>query len=70
MGQIPIKNLIPGTGANQPLKFAGAPVNGTSGTFAGRAPVGVLLVDTTNSITYQNSGTVASPTWTKVGTQT
>ncbi len=43
---------------------AGAPTNGTSGTLAGIAAVGSLLVDVTNSVLYQNTGTVASPTWT------
>ena len=64
MAQIPIKNLIPGTGANETLRFAGAPVSGVGGTYAGRAPVGVLLVDTTNADLYQNTGTVAVPVWT------
>ncbi len=43
---------------------AGAPVNGTSGTKAGLANPGDLLVDTTNKLTYQNTNTKASPTWT------
>ena len=70
MSAIPIKNLVPGTGANMPLRFAGVPVDGAAGTYAGRAPIGVLLVDTVNSITYQNGGTALSPTWNKVGAQT
>ncbi|RYZ93551.1 MAG: hypothetical protein EOP06_00485 [Proteobacteria bacterium] len=49
---------------------AGVPVAGTSGTFAKVAPKGALLVDTTNAILYINTNTQASPTWTKVGTQT
>jgi hypothetical protein len=52
------------------LYNAGAPTNGTSGTFAGIAMKGALLVDTTNAILYINTNTQASPTWTKVGTQT
>lgn len=47
---------------------AGAPSNGTSGTFAGTAQPGDLLVDTTNKVTYQNTNTSASPTWTQLGT--
>lgn len=47
---------------------AGPPTNGT--TFAGVAPVGAELTDTTNGIVYQNQGTQASPTWVKVGTET
>lgn len=46
---------------------AGVPVNGTSGTAAGEAHPGDLLVDTTNFTFYQNSGTTASPTWTQEG---
>jgi hypothetical protein len=34
------------------------------------APKGALLTDTTNGILYIQTGTAASPTWTKVGTQT
>lgn len=50
---------------------AGAPVDGTSGTFANttQGKKGSLLVDTTNGILYINTNTQASPTWTKVGTQ-
>ena len=47
--------------------FAGAP---TGSTFAGTAPKGALLVDTTNAKLYINGGSQASPTWTVVGTQT
>jgi hypothetical protein len=41
----------------------GTPVNGASGTLAGVAPIGSLLL-TTEPQLYQNSGTQASPTWT------
>ena len=34
------------------------------------APKGALLTDTTNGVLYVQTGTAASPTWTKVGTQT
>lgn len=47
---------------------AGAPVNGT--TFANKAAIGDLLIDTTNKKVYTNTNTLASPTWTVVGTQT
>lgn len=50
-------------------KFAGTPVNGTSGTFAGKAIKGQLLVDTTGAKLYINTNTLASPTWTVVGSQ-
>jgi hypothetical protein len=42
---------------------AGAPSNGTTGTYANEAGVGDLLVDTTNAVLYINTGTSASPTW-------
>lgn len=48
---------------------AGAPTNGTTGTFAKMAGKGCLLIDTTNGLLYINTNTKASPTWTKVGTQ-
>jgi hypothetical protein len=44
---------------------AGAPSNGTSGTLAGIANKGDLLIDSTNAKLYQNSNTQASPTWTE-----
>jgi hypothetical protein len=55
-----------------PLTNAGAPANGVvgTGTYAGSAAPGAQLVDTTNKILYINTNTTASPTWTKVGTQT
>lgn len=49
---------------------AGAPTNGTSGTGAGVYGKGAILTDVTNGILYINTNTKASPTWTKVGTQT
>jgi hypothetical protein len=52
-----------------PLVNAGAPTNGTSGTAATVAGPGCLLIDTTNKFLYINTNTKASPTWTKVGTQ-
>jgi hypothetical protein len=60
---------------NQLVPFftnAGAPSNGV--TFAGVAPIGSLLVDNTVTGTttgfYQNTGTVALPTWTALTTAT
>ncbi len=49
---------------------AGAPSNGTSGTLAGIAGPGLLLVDVTNKTFYQNTNTKASPTWTALTTAT
>lgn len=48
-----------------PFTFAGTPVDGTSGTFAGFAKPGSLLIDTTNGAFFINVGTQASPTWLK-----
>jgi hypothetical protein len=50
--------------AAQPVFLnAGVPVNGTSGTGAGIAPPGSLLVNTTAKTLYQNTNTLLSPTW-------
>lgn len=49
--------------------LAGVPVNGTSGTEAGVAGKGSLVVDSTNGKLYINTNTKTSPTWTVVGTQ-
>lgn len=53
-----------------PFQNAGAPTSGVSGTKFGVAAPGALLVDTTNTKLYINTNTLASPTWTVVGTQT
>jgi len=47
----------------QAITNAGAPTDGTSGTGAGVARPGSLLVDTTNKDLYINTNTAASPTW-------
>lgn len=49
--------------------IAGAPTNGVAGDGAGWAGPGSLLVDATNAFLYINTNTKASPTWTKVGSQ-
>lgn len=46
-----------------PFALAGTPTNGTSGTLAGKAGVGALLLDYTNGALYINTGTKASPLW-------
>lgn len=51
------------------ISEAGAPTDGTSGDGAGVAEIGSLYTDTTNGVLYINTNTKASPTWTKVGTQ-
>jgi hypothetical protein len=55
-------NTIPGAEVRV-FTNAGAPSNGTSGTYAGIATKGSLLIDTTNATAYQNTNTQASPTW-------
>ena len=51
------------------FRFTGAPVDGASGTRAGSAGLGSLLIRTDTGVLYINTGTLASPTWTIVGTQ-
>ena len=41
----------------------GAPVDGTSGSFAGTAVPGSIFVDKAGKNIYMNINTVASPTW-------
>lgn len=45
------------------FSMAGAPTNGTNGSFAGLALPGDLLTDTTGKNLYQNVNTLSSPTW-------
>jgi len=62
-----LKNLV-----NQDIAILttpGAPVDGTSGTGAGKAGKGCLLIRTDTGVLYINTNTKASPTWTIVGTQ-
>lgn len=47
------------------ISNAGVPTDGASGTGAGVAQPGSLCIDTTNFDIYMNTGTQASPTWTK-----
>lgn len=54
----------------RPYRNAGTPSNGTSGTLAGTAGPGALLLDTTHLKLYINTGTLDSPTWVSVGAQT
>jgi hypothetical protein len=46
------------------MRYAGAPSSGTSGTLAGTADAGGLLVDTTHGVVFVNEGTSLSPYWT------
>lgn len=55
------KNLL-----NQDVPFLtinGTPVNGTSGSFVGKAGLGALLIDVSTGTHYVNLGTKASPFW-------
>lgn len=53
-----------GTRMRPAWTHSGAPSNGTSGTLAGYALPGDLLIRTDSAALYQNTGTQASPTWT------
>jgi len=46
-----------------PWRVSGAPSNGTSGTKAGLAEIGDLLIRTDTGVLFQNTNTKASPTW-------
>jgi len=61
---------LDGKAAILPYTNAGVPVNGGSGTLAGIAVKGALLLDLTNAVLYQNTNTKASPTWTALTTAT
>lgn len=49
------------------LSNVGAPTSGASGSFAGQAGPGALLIDYTNAVLYINIGTLASPIWVTLG---
>lgn len=49
---------------------SGDPVNGTTGTLAGIAGPGSLLIAVNGKKLHINTNTKSSPTWTVVGTQT
>lgn len=57
----------PGTGNAVLYTNNGTPTDGTSGTLAGKAGPGSIIVDTTNCQFYMNTNTLASPTWTLQG---
>lgn len=46
-----------------------APVDGVSGTGAGKVKKGSVCVAADTGVGYINTGTLASPTWTIIGTQ-
>lgn len=49
----------------RPFNSNGVP----SGNFKGEADKGALAVDTSTGVVYVNTGTLAAPTWTVVGSQ-
>ena len=58
-------------GLDRPFQIAGTPVNGTSGTYVGRAAVGSQLIDTAVGNLYVATvATSSTVTWTLVGAQT
>lgn len=49
------------------FRGSGAPTNGTSGTGVGYAGPGSFYIRTSNGAVYVNTNTLASPTWSQVG---
>jgi hypothetical protein len=66
-GETPL--IIEGS-RKRPWRNAGVPTDGVSGTYATIAAKGDLLIDTTNGTIYQNTNTLASPTWTQLTAST
>jgi hypothetical protein len=56
------------SGSYGPFLCEGTPTDGSSGTQAGVAAVGALLLDVTNAVLYRNTGSQSSPTWSRIGT--
>jgi hypothetical protein len=70
MAVIALTNVIAGA-RKRPFRLAsGTVVDGTSGTHAGEALAGELLIEASTGDLQANTNTQASPTWTVVGTQT
>lgn len=63
---IPAQSSANATQSYGPFRWAGVPTTELNGI----ALKGAKLIDTTNGLDYINTGTLASNTWTKVGTQT
>jgi len=61
-------NATTGASSTPVQIFSGAGAGGT--TYDGVAAIGALYVDTTAKKLYINTGTLASNTWTLVGSQT
>jgi hypothetical protein len=58
-------------GLEVPFQFAGTPVPGVGGTYAGRVAIGSLLQDTTTGKLYSvTAATATSVTYTLIGAQT
>jgi hypothetical protein len=62
------KSKLSGNGLEVPFQSSGAPVNGTS--FAGRAVVGSICIDTTNGKAFICNSLSGGPQWVVVGSQT
>lgn len=45
------------------LPFNGVPVNGASGTYAGKAGIGAQIINYASGVLYVNTGTKAAPNW-------
>jgi hypothetical protein len=60
-----------GNGLEQPFQNAGVPTSGAGGTYAAKATIGSMLIDTTNGKLYiATAASGGSVTWTSVGSQT
>lgn len=58
-------------GLDRPFQLGGAPVNGSGGSYVGRAAVGSQLIDTAAGKLYVATvATSSTVTWTLVGAQT
>jgi hypothetical protein len=53
-----------GAGGTYELTGSGAPVNGASGTGAGKAAKGSTYRDIAGAVFYMQTGTITSPAWT------
>jgi hypothetical protein len=67
LGLFKVGGLLFGRGTSAIVTYiTTAPVNGTSGTLAGKAGFGSIIISTLTGLGYQNQNTKASPTWVAV----
>jgi hypothetical protein len=71
LGKQAVNNIVVQTVTSAAGTLANAETTpGVTAEGKNQVPPGGLVVDTTNKLLYQNSGTLAAPTWQKVGVQT